>query len=190
MVCIWKTGISHYIGRAIWKGTTDKKKKNAKQYCQREKRSNKHLFSNLIKCNSCGFSYRRYQKQYSPNRPPKVWWTCSKRSSYGSGRCDSEYIRIDEDWLKSALNTLFKSLLDDRESFFTLVETRCNSIIKEYIRNTSGIVLEEVENRLDELKQERERLKNTCRKSTYNNGRGGTWYDSYKRGNRKLKLSS
>ena len=98
-------------------------------------------------------------KQYSPNRPPKVWWTCSKRSSYGSGRCDSEYIRIDEDWLKSALNTLFKSLLDDRESFFTLVETRCNSIIKEYIRNTSGIVLEEVENRLDELKQERERLK-------------------------------
>ncbi|MFR7719940.1 MAG: hypothetical protein ACLU0Y_01740, partial [Hominilimicola sp.] len=76
-----------------------------------------------------------------------------------SGRCDSEYIRIDEDWLKSALNTLFKSLLDDRESFFTLVETRCNSIIKEYIRNTSGIVLEEVENRLDELKQERERLK-------------------------------
>jgi|GEM_PF-352072 len=135
------------------------KEKNAKQYCQREKRSNKHLFSNLIKCNSCGFSYRRYQKQYSPNRPPKVWWTCSKRSSYGSGRCDSEYIRIDEDWLKSALNTLFKSLLDDRESFFTLVETRCNSIIKEYIRNTSGIVLEEVENRLDELKQERERLK-------------------------------
>ena len=69
------------------------------------------------------------------------------------------HIRIDEDWLKSALNTLFKSLLDDRESFFTLVETRCNSIIKEYIRNTSGIVLEEVENRLDELKQERERLK-------------------------------
>ena len=50
-------------------------------------------------------------------------------------------------------------MLDDRESFFTLVETRCNSIIKEYIRNTSGIVLEEVENRLDELKQERERLK-------------------------------
>ena len=47
------------------------KEKNAKQYCQREKRSNKHLFSNLIKCNSCGFSYRRYQKQYSPNRPPK-----------------------------------------------------------------------------------------------------------------------
>ena len=135
------------------------KEKNAKQYCQREKRSNKHLFSNLIKCNSCGFSYRRYQKQYSPNRQPKVWWTCSKRSSYGSGRCDSEYIRIDEDWLKSALNTLFKSLLNDRESFFTLVETRCNSIIKEYIRNTSGIVLEEVENRLDELKQERERLK-------------------------------
>ena len=61
--------------------------------------------------------------------------------------------------MKSALNTLFKSLLDDRESFFTLVETRCNSIIKEYIRNTIGIVLEEVENRLDELKQERERLK-------------------------------
>ena len=32
------------------------KEKNAKQNCQREKRSNKHLFSNLIKCNSCGFS--------------------------------------------------------------------------------------------------------------------------------------
>lgn len=97
------------------------------------------------------------------NTPPtdrlKFGGLAQNEAHTAAGRCDSEYIRIDEDWLKSALNTLFKSLLNDRESFFTLVETRCNCIIKEYIRNTSGIVLEEVENRLDELKQERERLK-------------------------------
>lgn len=135
------------------------KEKNAQLYCQRQKRSNKHLFSNLIKCGSCGFSYRRYQKQYSPNKPMKVWWTCSKRSAYGTGRCESEYIRIEEDWLKESLNTLFQALLQDKDSFFALVETKCNSIIKEYIASTSGLEIEEAEEELLELKEQRERLK-------------------------------
>ena len=135
------------------------KARNAVQYCQRQKRSSKHMFSNLIKCGSCGFSYRRYQKQYSPNRPMKVWWTCSKRSAYGTGRCESDYVRIEESWLREALNKLFGALLGEKDSFFTMVETKCSSIIKEYVKETSGIAIEEAEEQIVEFKEQKDRLK-------------------------------
>ena len=135
------------------------KAQNAAQYCQFQKRSSKHTFSNLIRCGSCGFAYRRYQKQYSPNKPMKVWWTCSKRSAYGSGRCEAEYVRINEDWLLDSLNKLFALLLKNKDSFFAMIETKCGSIIKEYIRDTSGVAIEEAEERLDELTEQRERIK-------------------------------
>ena len=137
----------------------DIKKKNNEQFVQGRKKSSKHLFSNLIKCGECGFSYRRYQRQYSPNRPMKVWWTCSKRSAYGSGRCSSEHIRIDEDWLQNALNILFQSLTQNKEQFFSLVESKCSSIIKEYIRSTAGFDIEETEEQISELREQRDRLK-------------------------------
>ena len=135
------------------------KKVNAETYNHNQRRSGKHLFSNLIKCGCCGMSFRRYQKQYSPNRPPKKWWTCSKRSAYGSGRCESDYIRIDEDWLKDALNKILMTLLEDKDSFFTMVESNCNSVIKEYLRESRGIDFEEAEEQIAELNEERERLK-------------------------------
>jgi len=89
----------------------------------------------------------------------KVWWTCSKRSAYGSGRCEAEYVRINEDWLLDSLNKLFALLLKNKDSFFAMIETKCGSIIKEYIRDTSGVAIEEAEERLDELTEQRERIK-------------------------------
>lgn len=123
------------------------------------RRSDKHLFSNLIKCGSCGFSYRRTQKRYSENRPMKVWWTCSKRSAYGSERCSSEHIRIEEEWLKVGLDSLFSYLIQDKHSFYSLIESKCNAIIQDYIQQTAGFDFEEVESELEELKEQRERLK-------------------------------
>lgn len=135
-------------------------KKNAQIYEGTfSRRSDKHLFSNLIKCGSCGFSYRRYQRRHSKNRPLYVWWTCSKRSAYGKNRCESEYTRVNEDWIKEGLDNLFSYLVKDKEAFFDEVERKCNSLVREYIRDNNGFDLDEVKEELNELQNKRERLK-------------------------------
>ena len=123
------------------------------------RRSDKHLFSNLIKCGSCGFSYRRYQRRHSKNGPLYVWWTCSKRSAYGKNRCESEYTRVNEDWIKGGLDKLFDYLVKDKAAFFEAVERKCNSLVREYIRDNNGFDLDEVKEELEELQNKRERLK-------------------------------
>lgn len=123
------------------------------------RRSEKHLFSNLIKCGSCGFSYRRYQRKYSENRPEKVWWTCSKRSTYGSERCEADFIRVDEQWLKDNLNLLFNYLIKDKQSFLSLIESKCNTIIGEYIQSTAGLDIDALEEEISELNEQRDRVK-------------------------------
>ncbi len=72
-------------------------------------------------------------------------------SKYGSGRCEAEYIRIDENVLIDLLNKLLQALLKDKDSFFSMIETKCNSIIKEYIKETSKISIDDAEERLIEL---------------------------------------
>lgn len=135
-------------------------KKNADLYQGTfSRRSNKHLFSNLIKCGSCGFSYRRYQRRHSKDGPLYVWWTCSKRSAYGKNRCESEYTRINEDWLKEGLDSLFSYLVEGKASFFDEVERKCNSLVREYIRDNNGIDLDDAKAELNELQSKRDRLK-------------------------------
>lgn len=115
--------------------------KNADTFPQGEngtRRSDKYLFSNLIKCADCGFSYRRYTRKYSENTAPKTWWVCSKRSAYGTGRCSSPYIRINEDWLKEGIVKLLKYLLSDKENFHQMIEEKCDLYVKNYIKATTG----------------------------------------------------
>lgn len=123
------------------------------------RRSDKHLFSNLIKCGSCGFSFRRYQKKHSKNGPLYVWWTCSKRSAYGKNRCESEHVRINEDWLKEGLDKLFNYLVQDKAAFFDAVERKCNTLVREYIWDNDGFDLDIAKEKLEELQNKRERLK-------------------------------
>lgn len=123
------------------------------------RRSEKHLFSNLIKCGSCGFSYRRNQRRHSQNGPLYVWWTCSKRSAYGKKRCESEYTRIDQEWLEEGLDKLFKYLIQDKAAFFAAVERQCKTLAREYLRESEGYDLDEAKERLEELRLKRQRLK-------------------------------
>lgn len=122
------------------------------------RRSEKHLFSNLIKCGDCGFSYRRYTRTY-PKKGLTVWWTCSKRSAYGQDRCKSQYVKIYEDWLIPALSQMFNELLGEKDSFFKLIEAKCKQAIREYIRATSSFDTEGAKNKLRELSNERTRVK-------------------------------
>lgn len=137
---------------------------NGKKFPQYSRQSSKHLFSNLIKCGHCGFSYRRYQRQYSPNTPLKVWWTCSHRSVYGSGRCEAEHIRIDEDWLLACLRQLLGAMVQNKSHFFNLVEQRCNEAIKVYLASVMESSPDEIKKQMDRLVKERERIKEMVRR--------------------------
>lgn len=137
---------------------------NSEKFPQQSRQSSKHIFSNLIKCGHCGFSYRRYQRRYSPNTAPKAWWTCSHRSAYGSGRCEAEYIRIDEDWLLACLRQMLGAMVKNKNRFFDMVEKKCTQDIQSYLSDTMGITPDEIKQQIGELEKERERIKEMTRR--------------------------
>ena len=122
------------------------------------RRSDKHLFSNIIKCGACGFSYRRTRRK-NADGSYNAWWTCSKRAAYGTARCTDEYVRIGEEWLKQVLCELLQSLLSDKENFFKKIEASCDAVIREYIKITAHFDVNDVATELNDLKEQRERLK-------------------------------
>ena len=131
---------------------------------QGNRRSEKHLFSNLIKCGHCGFSYRRVQRRHSTNGPLYVWWTCSKRSAYGTDRCTAEHVRIDEDWLLASIRKLLASMVQDRQKFTAMVEKKCTETIQAYLQNTRGLSTDELRQQLDDIEQQRKRIKDMARR--------------------------
>lgn len=137
---------------------------NARKFPQQSRRSEKYLFSNLIKCGHCGFSYRRYQRRYSENGPLHAWWTCSKRAAYGSDRCEAEYVRVDEDWLLDCIRQLLTSMVKDRQRFYSLVEKKCNEIIQDYLASTMEFSVDELKRELSDLEKQRERIKTMARR--------------------------
>ena len=136
---------------------------NTTRYPEQTRPSSKHLFSNLIKCGHCGFSYRRWQRNYSPNTAPKVYWTCSHRSAYGAGRCKSDYIRIDEDWLLACLRQMLGAMVENKSRFFALVEQKCNEAIKSYLASTMVVTPDEIKDQIRKLEKEREKIKGMVR---------------------------
>ena len=122
-------------------------------------KSEKHLFSNLIKCGHCGGSFRRTQRRHSKNGPLYACWTCSKRYAYGSDRCAAEYVRIDEDWLLAAIRQLIGSMVKDKQTFYALAEQKCNAVIQKYLEGTKGLSADEINRQIKEVEKQRSRIK-------------------------------
>ena len=78
----------------------------------RERHSNKHLFSTLIKCSDCGYSFRRTVHTY---KNTYVRWVCSGRNTKGTGSCDNKTV-IDETELIESLREYFAGVLLQRPS--------------------------------------------------------------------------
>ena len=122
------------------------------------RRSEAHILSNLLKCNTCGGSYRRNQRKYSEDGPLYHFWTCNKRHAYGSEKCPEKCIRIEEEDALRGLALLFDTLVKDRESFFKMIESKCSDVIKEYLNNATGLDLDGLHKELKELQAQRERI--------------------------------
>jgi len=92
----------------------------------RERHSNKHLFSTLIKCDDCGYSFRRIVHTY---KNTYIRWVCSGRNTKGIGSCGNGTV-IDEGELIASLQEYFTGILSSQPSVIKHVRKEFISIYK------------------------------------------------------------
>ena len=88
-----------------------------------ERQSNKYLFSTLIKCKECGWSFRRTVRQY---KNTYVRWVCSGHNGKGADSCPNA-VTVDEEELIQALQDYFEEILSKKKKVI-------NCVIKEFQR--------------------------------------------------------
>jgi len=93
---------------------------------KRERHSNKHLFSTLIKCTDCGYSFRRTVNTY---KNTYIRWICSGRNANGTSSCDNRTV-IDEAGLIESLREYFVGILIQKPSIIKHVTKEFGHIYK------------------------------------------------------------
>ncbi len=83
----------------------------------KERQSNKHLFSTLIKCKECGWSFRRTVRKY---KNTYIRWVCSGHNGRGADSCPNA-VTVDEDELIEALQKYFTDILKQKKKVLNYV---------------------------------------------------------------------
>ncbi|MDE5569267.1 MAG: recombinase family protein [Ruminococcus sp.] len=89
-----------------------------------QKRSNKHLFSTLITCSVCGYSFRRVQNKRKDHI--RTYWCCSGRNHHGAKYCRNTTIIMENELIEN-IDNYFLSLIEDKQKFVS-------NIISQYKR--------------------------------------------------------
>ena len=117
----------------------------------RERQSNKHLFSTLIKCKDCGWSFRRTVRTY---KNTYVRWVCSGRNGKGVDSCLNA-TSVDEDELIEVLQEYFASVLKQKKK---VIEHVVNEFQRVYKAKDENLEYEKDLNaQLSKLKKSREK---------------------------------
>lgn len=88
-----------------------------------------YVFSTLIYCKHCGYSFRRIKRKYTNDGPEYIRWVCSGRNSMGVNHCPNTTV-IDEEELLSAIKTYLKSIISNKKNFMKAVEKEFEKITK------------------------------------------------------------
>ena len=116
-----------------------------------ERHSNKYVFSTLIKCKECGWSFRRVEKTY---KNTYVRWVCSARNGHGTDACENA-VSVDEKELIEYLQNYFASLLTDKER---VIEQAVRFFKQKYDADTKdGAKQDALEKEIAELRSVRDR---------------------------------
>lgn len=78
---------------------------------EHKRQSSKYLFSTLIQCGECGWSFRRVSRTYQNTY---VRWVCSKRNGQGTAHCENASA-VEENRLIEQLDQYFRALIRDRK---------------------------------------------------------------------------
>lgn len=117
----------------------------------KERQSNKYLFSTLIKCKECGWSYRRVERKYQNTY---VRWVCSGRNGRGADSCPNR-TTIEEGELIRILSDYFARMLAKKKDVTSYVVGEFERIYK---------AKDESVNYEKELKAELDKLQNARQK--------------------------
>lgn len=112
--------------------------------CKREKTS--YVFSTLIYCKHCGYSYRRTKRKYTENGKEYIRWVCSGRNSMGVSSCPNTTV-IDEEELVNAIKEYLKSIISNKKEFMKSVQKEFDKITKlrENNERSEKSLLQEIE---------------------------------------------
>ena len=91
-----------------------------------ERQSNKYLFSTLIKCKECGWSFRRTVRTY---KNTYVRWVCSGRNALGTGSCGNK-TSVDEEELIEVLQEYFGNILKQKKKVINYVVNEFQRVYK------------------------------------------------------------
>ncbi|MEG1578716.1 MAG: recombinase family protein [Oscillospiraceae bacterium] len=99
------------------------------------RQSNKYLFSTLIQCKECGWSFRRTVRTYQNTY---VRWVCSGRNAKGVDSCTNA-VTIDEDKLIDALTAFFAETLAAKKN---VIRTVVNEFTRIYRAKNENVDFE------------------------------------------------
>ena len=116
----------------------------------KERYSNQHLFSTLIKCRDCGRSFRRSVRTY---KNTFIRWTCSGHNM-DANRCQN-MVSIDENELTEVIERYFTNILKNKKN---VTEYALNEFQKEYRAGDENSVHEkELRTAIDKLRRSRQK---------------------------------
>ena len=88
-----------------------------------------YVFSTLIYCKHCGYSFRRIKRKYTEDGKEYIRWVCSGRNSMGVNHCPNTTV-IDEEELLNAIKEYLKSIIKNKKNFMKAVEKEFEKITK------------------------------------------------------------
>ena len=159
-----------------------------------ERESNKYLFSTLIKCKECGWSFRRIVRKY---KNTYIRWVCSGHNGRGADSCPNVQ-KVDEDELIQVLNDYFAEILKNKKNVICYVTNEFQRVYKAKDENVNYekelnvqlarlqktrqkymdmytddlISREELKDKIGGMRKEIERLENKLKMVSYNLTKG------------------
>ncbi len=105
-----------------------------------------YVFSTLIYCKHCGYSFRRIKRKYKADGPEYIRWVCSGRNSMGVNHCPNTTV-IDEEDLLNAIKEYLKSIISNKNNFIESVEREFEKInkLRECNERSEESLLQEIE---------------------------------------------
>jgi DNA invertase Pin-like site-specific DNA recombinase len=117
----------------------------------KERQSNKYLFSTLIKCKECGWSFRRTLRTY---KNTYIRWVCSGHNGRGADSCPNA-VAVDEDELIDVLQGYFADILQNKKRVIQYVVTEFQRAYKAKDENLE--YEKELSNQLIKLRKSRQK---------------------------------
>ena len=105
-----------------------------------------YVFSTLIYCKHCGYSFRRIRRKYTEEGKEYIRWVCSGRNSMGVNHCPNTTV-IDEEELLNAIKEYLKSIISNKKNFMKAVEKEFEKItaLRESNERSEESLLKEIE---------------------------------------------